>query len=244
MRVSIVIPVYNEESTVGEVLRRVMALPIDKQVIVVDDGSTDHTPEAIAECEGAGLTVVRLERNRGKGAAIRAGLDEVSGDYIVIQDADLELQPEEIPEVLAPAIAGRGPIVYGSRFLRGRGSASLGNYLGNRLITGWANLLYGGSLTDVSTAYKLFPRHLVEKLGLRCTRFEFCPEITAKLLRLGLTIEEVPITYLPRASRNGKKLRYLRDGLRAAWALLRWRLWRPATEPRPLPCAPPVHPEP
>ncbi|MBM3477408.1 MAG: glycosyltransferase family 2 protein, partial [Armatimonadetes bacterium] len=151
MRVSIIIPVYNEERTVGEVLRRVLVLPIDKEVIVVDDGSTDATPEAIAAC--AGLIALRLERNSGKGAAIRAGLERASGEYVLIHDADLELLPEEVPLVLAPIAAGRGPVVYGSRFLRGRGCAARAHYLGNRLITGWANLLYGSSLTDVSTAY-------------------------------------------------------------------------------------------
>jgi hypothetical protein len=140
--------------------------------------------------------------------------------------------------VLAPIAAGRGPVVYGSRFLGGRGRASRLHYLGNRLITGWANLLYGASLTDVSTAYKLFPRNLVESLDLQCTRFEFCPEITAKLLRTGLTIEEVPVSYFPRANGSGKKLRYLTDGLRAAWTLLRWRWWKPAPVPVPVPVQP------
>ena len=211
MRVSIIIPVYNEEHTVGEVLRRVLALPIDKEVIVVDDGSTDNTPEVIAACSGPGLIAVRLERNSGKGAAIRAGLTHASGEYVLIHDADLELLPEEVPLVLAPIAAGRGPVVYGSRFLLGRGRASRGHYLGNRLITAWANLLYGSSLTDVSTANKLFPRCLVERLDLRCTRFEFCPEITAKLLRMGLPIEEVLVSYFPRLNGSGKKLRYFTD---------------------------------
>jgi glycosyltransferase involved in cell wall biosynthesis len=238
MRVSIIIPVYNEERTVGEVLRRVLALPVDKEAIVVDDGSTDATSEAIAACSGAGLIALRLERNLGKGAAIRVGLERASGEYVLIHDADLELLPEEVPLVLAPIAAGRGPVVYGSRFLGGRGRASRLHYLGNRLITGWANLLYGASLTDVSTAYKLFPRNLVESLDLQCTRFEFCPEITAKLLRTGLTIEEVPVSYFPRANGSGKKLRYLTDGLRAAWTLLRWRWWKPAPVPVPVPVQP------
>jgi len=238
MRVSIIIPVYNEERTVGEVLRRVLALPIDKEVIVVDDGSTDATPEAIAACSGPGVIALRLERNSGKGAAIRAGLECASGEYVLIHDADLELLPEEVPQVLAPIAEGRGPVVYGSRFLRGRGRASRGHHLANRLITGWANLLYGASLTDVSTAYKLFPRSAVESLDLQCTGFEFCPEITAKLLRMGLTIEEVPVSYLPRANGSGKKLRYLTDGLRAAWTLVRWRFWKPVPTPVPVPVQP------
>ena len=228
MRVSIIIPVYNEAKTVGEVLRRVLALPIEKEVIVVDDGSTDGTAEAIVAHGGPGLTSIRLARNAGKGCAIREGLEAAAGDYILIHDADLELLPEETPDLLARIAEGRGPVVYGSRFLRGRGRAPWGNYVGNRLITAWANLLYGSSLTDVSTAYKLFPRRLVEALDLQCTRFEFCMEITAKLCRLGIAIEEVPVTYTPRTNGSGKKLRYFRDGVRAAWTLLRWRLWRPA----------------
>ncbi|MBM3499247.1 MAG: glycosyltransferase family 2 protein [Armatimonadetes bacterium] len=239
MRLSIVVPVYNEAATVGEVLARVLALPLDKEVIVVDDGSTDGTAAAIAARGGHELVCLRLDSNRGKGAAIREALARAAGDYVLIQDADLELAPEEIPQLLAPVLEGRATVVYGSRFLRGRGEAPWANYLGNRLLTGLANVLYGCRLTDVSTAYKLFPRSLIPQLDLQCARFEFCPEITAKLRRLGQYIAEVPVTFHPRTSRHGKKLRYLRDGLRAAWTLLRWRCWQPAPAAAPVPCAPP-----
>ena len=238
MRLSIIMPVYNEAPTVGEVVRRVLALPLEKELIVVDDGSTDGTAAVLEECAGPGVTAIRLERNRGKGAAIRAGLERASGDHILIQDADLELSPEEIPRLLQALDEGHGPVVYGSRFLQGRGQAGRLNYLGNRLLTSFANLLYGRGLTDISTAYKLFPRSLVGRLDLRSERFEFCPEITAKLLRLGLAIHETPVAFTPRSVRNGKKIRYLRDGLRAGWALLRWRFWKPLAPPCPVPCTP------
>jgi glycosyltransferase involved in cell wall biosynthesis len=243
MKTSIIIPVYNEERTVARVLRRVLALPLEKEVIVVDDGSTDGTPSEIAGCAAPDLLPLRLERNCGKGAAIREGLAHATGDHILVQDADLELLPEEIPLLLAPVQGGRGPVVYGSRFALGRKHAGWANYLANRMLTGWANLLYGASLTDLSTAYKLFPRRLVDQLDLRCTRFEFCPEITAKLLRLHVPIEEVPVSYFPRANGSGKKLRYLTDGLRAAWSVLRWRFWRPSADATPVPCTPPLKPE-
>lgn len=228
MMVSIIIPVYNEASTVAEVVRRVVALPFDKQIIVVDDGSTDATPNLLASLTYPSVRTIRHEYNLGKGSAIRTALKHVSGEYVLIVDADLELLPEEIPSLLS-RIATRECAVYGSRFRNGRGRASWTNYLGNRVITAWANLLYGCYLTDVSAGYKLFPARLVDQLDLRCTGFEFCHEITAKLLRLGMVIEEVPVSYVPRPNSQGKKLRYVRDGPRAALALLRWRLWRPAT---------------
>ena len=167
----------------------------------------------------------------------------MTGTHVLVQDADLELLPEEIPRLLAPIEAGRVEVVYGSRFEMGRGQASARNYLANRLITGWANLLYGSSLSDVSTCYKLFPARLIDQLDLRCRGFEFCTEITSKVLRSGHEIEDVPVTFRPRAHEDGKKLRYLRDGARGAWTLLRWRLWRPAPSPTPAPCAPPANPK-
>lgn len=243
MKLSIIIPVYNEEATIGDVVDRVLAVPIAKEVIVVDDGSTDSTPDVVRAHAGSGVTLVRLEENRGKGAAIREALGQVTGDHILIQDGDLELSPEEYPRLIEAIEAGKSRVVYGSRFLAGRGKATWRNYLANRLITGWANLLYGASLTDVSTAYKLFPRNLVEQLDLQCERFEFCAEITAKLLRMGISISEVPITYVPRPGHAGKKLNYLRDGLRSAWALARWRLWRPIRAVAAAPCIPPAKPD-
>lgn len=243
MKLSVIVPVYNEEPTIGEVLDRVLAVPLNKEVIVVDDGSTDHTADIIGAHSAPGVKVVRLHANRGKGAAIREGLSHATGDYVLIQDGDLELSPEEYPQLLGPVSARQSEVAYGSRFLRGKGRATWRNYLANRLITTWANLLYGSSLTDISTAYKLFPRRLVGELDLRSQRFEFCAEITAKLLRMGLPITEVPVGYVPRPGQAGKKLNYLRDGLRSAWALARWRFWRPTPAAAPAPCIPPAKPE-
>jgi len=245
MKVSVIVPVYNEEPTVGEVVRRLLDVPFAKEVIVVNDGSTDGTREALEEFAGVdGVALIDCERNAGKGAAVRLGLERATGEYILVQDADLELFPEEIPRLLAPVEVGRSQVVYGSRFAAGRGRASRRNHLANRLITGWANCLYGSELTDVSTAYKLVPRSLLEGLDLRCRGFEFCTELTAKLLRSEHSIEEVPVTYRPRSGDSGKKLSYLRDGLKAAWTLLRWRLWRPQASAAPTPCPASTNPKP
>ncbi len=244
MKLSVIVPVYNEQATVGEVIDRALAVPISKEVIVVDDGSTDDTPNVVRARVGPGVKLVGLQANRGKGAAIREGLAHAAGDYVLIQDGDLELCPEEYPQLLEPIRTGRSRVVYGSRFRHGRGRATWRNYLANRLITCWTNLLYGSSLTDVSTGYKLFPRRLVDQLDLRCERFEFCAEITAKLLRMGFAIAEIPVTYVPRPGHAGKKLSYLRDGLRSAWTLARWRFWRPSPTVAPAPCIPPAKPEP
>ena len=232
MKLSVIIPVYNEESTVGEVIERVKALPYDKQIIVVNDGSTDATAAGIARAEDHDeVEVFTSPVNLGKGAAVRIGLAHVRGDIVIIQDADLELDPAEYPRLLAPILRGETDVVYGSRFLRGRGNVSWLTYAANRLLAGWANLLYGSRLTDEATAYKVFRTVVITALPLTCIGFEFCPEVTAKLLRRGHTIVEVPIGYRPRTDAEGKKVRYVRDGLKAAWTLLRLRSWRAPPQP-------------
>ncbi len=229
MKLSVIIPVYNEESTVHEVLERVKAVPCDKEVIVVDDGSTDGTTEVLhQEGEDPVVTVFTSPVNFGKGAAVRIGLTYVTGDIVIIQDADLELDPEEYPRLLAPIQRGDTDVVYGSRFLRGRGNCSWRTYLANRLLASAVNLLYGAQLTDEATAYKLFRTSVIRHIPLAAIGFEICPEITAKLLRSGQRIVEVPIGYRPRSPAEGKKVSYLRDGLKALWTLLRLRYWRPA----------------
>jgi glycosyltransferase involved in cell wall biosynthesis len=219
---SVIIPVYNEEQTIGEVVDRVAAVPIPKEIIVVDDGSTDESLHVLAS-RGDRLRVVHESPvNQGKGTAIRIGLTYARGDAVVIQDADLELRPEEYARLLEPLRAG-AEAVYGSRFLGG-GNRNIPRrtVLANRFLTLLTNLLYGARLTDMETAYKMVRRSTLARLELRAQRFEFEPKLTAKLLRAGVRIVEVPITYNPRTSEEGKKIGW-RDGLQAITWLVRLR---------------------
>ncbi len=229
MVLSIIIPVYNEESTIELVLRKLlgMSFPFGVEIIVVDDGSTDRTKELIAAVNRDNVLKVHSSLiNLGKGAAVRFGLEYVSGDYVIIQDADLELDPEDIIKLLDPVIAGRVDVVYGSRFKsRGPRAVSVPWYtiLANRILAGYTNLLYGSALTDMATSYKLVRTEVVRKLRMRCVGFEFDPEITAKLLRLGHRIIEVPISYEPRTTEQGKKITWW-DGFRFMYYLTKYRV--------------------
>ncbi len=230
MLVSVIIPAFNEEQTIGQVVQAVCALPIEKQIIVVNDGSTDGTYEALEQLrEVHQLTVVHCKENRGKGFAIRSGLPYVEGEAVVIQDADMELAPTDLSELLKPLENEGIQVVYGSRFLNGRGNASLRNFIANRVLAMYTNILYGCRITDESTGYKAFSADLITRLNLTCEGFEFCPEVTAKILRAGYRIHEVPISYFPRTKKEGKKLRFWSDGLFAAWTLLKYR-FIPETE--------------
>ena len=224
MLVSVIIPAYNEARTIGQVLAALRALPIEKQIIVVNDGSTDGTAKVLERLRAVHpLTVVHCEENRGKGYAIRSGLSYVQGEVVVIQDADMELSPNDLSELLEPLENGDVQVVYGSRFLNGRGNASLHNFIANRVLATYTNLLYGCQITDESTGYKVFSAELITRLNLTCEGFEFCPEVTAKILRAGYRIHEVPVAYFPRTKKEGKKLRFWSDGLFAAWTLLKYR---------------------
>lgn len=229
MRLSILIPVYNEEGTGADLLDRVLAvdLGVQKEIIVVDDASRDGTA-AVLEHYRDRVTLLRHDRNRGKGAALRTALTHASGDYIVPQDADLEYEPADLARLLQAARTGGHRIVYGSRRLNpdNRQHSSRAFYLGGNLVTWFANLLYGLKLTDEATCYKLIDRQLITRMDLACERFEFCPEVTAKAARMGVAIIEVPITYRPRPMSAGKKIRP-RDGIEAIMTLLRYRRWRP-----------------
>lgn len=226
---SVIIPVYNERHTVRTVLERVAAvdlalLGLDKELIVVDDGSRDGTREVLREAAAA--IPFRLHEapvNRGKGAAIRAGLELMTGDLVIIQDADLELDPGEYPKLVQPILAGATQVVYGTRFAGRVSGVPLVSLWANRFLTFLTNLLYGARLTDMETCYKVFRSEVIKGIRLECQRFEFEPEVTAKLLRLGHPILEVPIAFTPRSREEGKKIRW-RDGVQAIRYLLRYRL--------------------
>ncbi|MFA6092464.1 MAG: glycosyltransferase family 2 protein [Elusimicrobiota bacterium] len=222
---SIVVPAYNEAKTIRSVIERLLALelPATIEVLVVDDGSTDGTCEALAGLSGERLKILRHSVNQGKGAAIRTALAAASGEYLLVQDADLEYDPSDIGSLLEAA--GKGAqAVYGSRTLRQDNRAAYRRYYwGGRLLSFCTNLLYGSRITDEPTCYKLVRTDLLRALGLTCTGFEFCPEVTGKLLRRKIPIIEVPIRYAPRTLEEGKKIRF-RDGVIALWTLLKIRI--------------------
>jgi glycosyltransferase involved in cell wall biosynthesis len=222
MKLSVLMPVYNEEAGLEAILQRVQAVPVEKEIIVVDDCSTDRTPGILESIDLPDLKVFRHPVNQGKGAAIRTAIAAARGDAIIIQDADLEYSPEEYPHLLAPILSGLTDVVYGVRDLSGQ---RLTTRWGNRFLTVLTNLLYGTRLHDMETCYKVMRTEIANRLDLECNRFDLEPEITAKIARMGHTIVEVPISYAPRKE---KKLSPWRDGWPALSALLRYRRWMPA----------------
>ncbi|MDR1259032.1 MAG: glycosyltransferase family 2 protein [Tannerellaceae bacterium] len=228
---SVIIPVYNEESTLERLLEKVISLqPANgtaKEIIIVNDCSSDRSEdiakEVIARHPDACIRYLRHDVNSGKGMAIRTGLQSATGDYVVIQDADLEYEPQDLNMLLNYLISNGRKVVYGSRFLNPANKHSYyGFYLGGRLVSLCTNILYGQRLTDEPTCYKMLETGLLKSLSLQCTGFEFCPEVTAKVARLGYKIDELPICYYPRTIVEGKKIKW-HDGVKAIWVLLKYR---------------------
>jgi glycosyltransferase involved in cell wall biosynthesis len=221
---SVVVAAYNEATTIREVIRRVRAAPYEKEIIVVDDGSTDGTGEILRELEGGELRALRHERNMGKGAALRTAQPHVRGEITLIQDADLEYDPADYEALLKPLLDGRADVVYGSRFLGGpRRVLLFWHRLGNSLLTFLSNMLTNLDLTDMETGYKAMRTEAFKRIRIRSGRFGIEPELTAKLARMKLRIYETPISYSGRAYSEGKKITW-RDGIAAFWHILRFRL--------------------
>ena len=225
-RLSIIVPVYNEARTVRAVIDRLLAidLPVPREILVVDDGSTDGTGDVLDRAAGEGLavTVIRMPQNGGKGTAIRTGLARATGTIVAIQDADLELDPAQLATLVQPIVSGRATVVYGSRFLDGTARAPRMTIAGNRMLTAATNLLYGSAITDMETCYKIMRADIAHSLKLDASRFEIEPQITARLLRGGHHIHELPVHFVPRSKAEGKKIKW-RDGVSALQVLLRER---------------------
>jgi glycosyltransferase involved in cell wall biosynthesis len=229
MRLSVIIPVYNEEQTIHEVLERVTAVDlgtIEKEIVIANDGSTDGTRRVIDERNlppDLPVHVYHSPINLGKGAAVRMGLAFATGDILLVQDADLELDPNEYTALIAPLLAGQADVVYGSRFLKPTSKVAFRSRTANRFLTILTNILFGGHLTDMETAYKVMRREALQGIRLRTVGFDIEPELTARLLRARRRIVEVPISYNPRTADEGKKMRFI-DGVDAIYTLMKCRL--------------------
>jgi len=224
LKLSVIIPCYNEKGTIEEIIRRVRAVELADEIIVVDDGSTDGTRDILAQIDcGDDLRVILHDHNQGKGAAVRTGFQAATGDILLIQDADLEYDPRDYPVLLRPIEEGITKVVYGSRFLGGpRKAMFFWNMVANRMLTLVTNILYDSILSDMETCYKVFRADVVKGLPLRSRRFDFEPEVTAKVLKRGYRIYEVPISYNGREWSEGKKISW-RDGVIAMWTLFLYR---------------------
>ena len=226
MKLSIIIPVFNEYETICELIRRVDAVQLDKEIIIVDDCSTDGSRELLNKYEGRdGFKVVYQSKNMGKGRSLRTGFEKAEGEIIIIQDADLEYNPKDYPILLEPILEGRADVVYGSRFLGGPHRVLFfWHSLGNRLLTTLSNMFTNINLTDMETGYKVFRRSVLDSISLRCNRFGFEPEFTAKVARNKFIIYEVPISYAGRNYSAGKKINW-KDGVAAIWFIVRFRFF-------------------
>lgn len=221
---SVIVPVFNERNTVGEIIRRMrnVELPVDLEIIVVDDASGDGTDKILSALEDSTVRVVRHPTNQGKGAAIRTGMEHARGDLLLIQDADLEYDPDDWPKLIAPILKGKARVVYGSRFTGERKNMLFLHWIGNRFLSLTTNVLYNTTISDMETCYKLFDRSILAGITIESNRFDFEPEITAKVLRRGHRIYEVPISYAGREFDEGKKITW-KDGFAALWTLIKFR---------------------
>ena len=221
MKLSIIIPVYNESQTIGKIIRQVKAVKgFEKEIIVVDDGSNDGTAEILKRIKD--IKVINHKQNQGKGTAIKTGITAASSDYLLVQDADLEYDPQDIPSMIEPIRRGKAEVVYGSRFTGQRRNMFFWHWMGNQLLTLITNILYNTTLSDMETCYKLMPTKLAKSLNLNAKHFEFEPEVTAKILKKGIRIWEVPISYAGREYRDGKKISW-KDAIPALWTLIKFR---------------------
>lgn len=223
MKLSVIMPVYNEKNTIKEIIKKVEAINLPKEIIIIDDYSHDGTREIIQdEINQKNVIKIFHSENKGKGSCIRTGLEKASGDIIIIQDGDLEYDPEDYYKLVKPIMEGKADVVYGSRVL-GKNKFSYLRYgLGGKFLSFLTNVLYGSNITDESTCYKVFKTDLIKSLNLKCKKFEFCPEVTARVLKKGYKILELPISYYPRKIEEGKKINW-KDGLIAIWTLIKYR---------------------
>jgi glycosyltransferase involved in cell wall biosynthesis len=226
MKLSLIMPVYNESSTIREIVRKVMAVPLDIQLIIVDDASTDATAQILRDeisSEFPQIMILAHPVNKGKAAAIRTALPHCTGEIITIQDGDLETEPNDLIHMTAPIRKGEASVVYGSRYLNPQEPHLYRSYqLGGRILSWTVNILYGQHITDEPACYKVFRAEILRSIKLDYDRFEFCPEVTAKVSKLGYKIKELPMNYYPRSFAEGKKLNW-KDGLKALWVLIRYR---------------------
>lgn len=224
MKITVIIPAYNEEKTIENILSKVQATKIPDEILIVDDGSVDKTREILKTLDGVGnIRVILHEQNQGKGAAVVTGIQNATGDVLLIQDADLEYDPRDYPAILQPIEEGLAEVVYGSRFLGApRRTAMFWHMVANKLLTFMTNILYNTILTDMETGYKVFKREVVKDIKIHARRFDFEPEFTAKILKKNIRIYEVPIRFAPRDYSEGKKIK-LKDAFMAVWTLLKYR---------------------
>ncbi len=222
---SVIIPAYNEIKTIDKILKKIKEIKISKQIIIVDDFSNDGTRDYLKKIKDPEIKVILQDKNYGKGFAIRTGIKHIIGDITIIQDADLEYNPQDYPKLINPILQDKSNVVYGTRFPKGKKRPSILNpfFMANRILTIMTNTLYNTKITDEPTCYKTFKTSILKEINLKCKRFEFCPEVTAKVRKKGYKIFEVPISYFPRTVEQGKKINW-KDGIEAMWTLIKYRV--------------------